>query len=384
MYEPINVTIADMLLTVKVKQPPKIIATLPGFSPIGVTVDTKTSVNRWGDPNTKFQYIPDKLQVYDFFKLAVTLVPALQTLSTEESLNWDLSAVLVQESNALEIIQLQIERLLSETSQTAETVHSDYFKKAADLTSNEESQVLDLIKSLTLSAETGEELNLNAFKRLMDEPTTQDELRKQLQKALSESFGAYSELELSLHKFLSTSFTFDEFLYSTVDKILEGAVLVSTEELFSVLSKVLESSASPYDLLYRSVGKALSESFGNTESVRLLTEKLLINEAASYEILSRHFDKDIIESIVLREAFSLFGKASVIGELATCGDHLSMIIETILENEIADIQSIVAKTPNKVLSSSTSNSESFVVTFSNYFAYDYVSRAYTGTEIRRI
>ena len=384
MYEPINVTIADMLLTAKVKQPPKIIATLPGFSPLGASVDEETKSNRWGDPNTKFQYIPDKLQVSDFFKLAVTLVPALQTLSTEESLNWDLSTVLMQESNSLEILQLQLERLLAETSQATETVQSAYFKKAADLTSNEESQVLDLIKSLTLSAETGEELNLNAFKKLITESITQDELKRQLQKALSESSGSYSELELNLSQFLSTNFTFDELLYITVDKVLEGEVSVSTEELFSVLSKVLESNASPYDLLYQSFGKVLSESFGNTEIVRLLTEKFLIDELASYEILSRHFDKDIIESIVLREAFSLFGSASVIGELATCGDHLSMIIETILEDETADIQSIVAKTPSKVLSSSTSNSESLVLTFSDYFAYDYVDRAYTGTEIRRI
>jgi len=359
MYEPIDVTIADMLLTVKVKQPSKIIAKLPGFSSLDVTVDTKTSVNRWGDPGKKFQYIPESLTQNELFTLAFLMTTASETLEVQELLLREVSKAVQFETASAESLKNDISKYLSDFAATVSAYDSsDYFAENYDGSESLEIISKSLEKLTEDTAKFQDTSYFNLQRDLQSPISNIEEFLKHLSIRLQEVLSASESLSFVMTQspHMSLSATEDEISLSLLRQI-EDTLSFEGEPFFE-LSRLILSAANISETTLLSVEKPLLDTTSGTfEFIKSVSKAREDGLKVDFERTSM-LQKPLDNSLELQ-------------------DNASIYFSKITEEQFATV-SVVSKVITATYTDGASALEDFSMFLVDYFAEDYTTLNYNG------
>jgi len=430
MYEPIDVTIADMLLTVKVKQPPKIIAKLPGFSPLDVTVDTKTSVNRWGDPGKKFQYIPESLTQNELFTLAFLMTTASETLEVQELLLREVSKAVQSETASAESLKNDISKYLSDFAATVLTYDSsDYFAEAGsesleiisksleklteDTAKFQDTSYFNLQRDLQSPISNVEEFLKHLSIRLQEVLLASESLSFVMTQSPHMSLSATEdEISLSLLRQIEDTLSFEGEPFFELSRLILSAANISETTLLSVEKPLLDTTSGTFEFI-KSVSKAredglkvdsertsmlqkpLNDSLELQDNASIYFSKITEEQFAtvsaydssdyfaenydgseSLEIISKSLEK-LTEDTAKFQDTSYFNLQKPLDDSLELQDNASIYFSKITEEQFATV-SVVSKVITATYTDGASALEDFSMFLVDYFAEDYTTLNYNG------
>ena len=356
---------------------------VPPLSPLNVNVDPKVSISasRWGDPKVKFKYLPLKVQMAEYLSLIQ-------------------SKPLSEETVADTIFKKAISKVFQSEQQVNDYVSLLFGSNVYEENNTLEKMRVEILKGLIVEASSASVISFDVGSHLSVDATAITEISKALQKRLIEQAAAYDSLEKHFDKALSSGASSNETISFLRLQYLTQQVI--NQERFSIqaLKSLIEESNSisvlSYHLEIALSDQITTEEFltsiknmplsdgpaGLNESIAISAVKILSSILSQEEAVSFTYLKNLIDSFVSNEVVTLnVGKNIITTSSSTEFVHLAKMRQMPTGQVTVDFERKFAVF--KPLNESAFAGNIFEITSNDYFAEDYNSGVYAGTQLTR-